>query len=155
MRELQPNQGMVPRRIFLAGSIEMGAADDWQRELIGDLSKFPVDVFNPRRSDWNSDWGPDSDEVKNQIAWELDAMEQADLIAMYFDPHTKSPITLLELGLWARSGKLFVCIPTGYWRRTNVIETCRKYNVKYVESYAAFRMRVMNFARYIMPVEAV
>ena len=32
----------------------------------------------------------------------------------------RAPITLLELGLFARSGKLIVCCPDGYWRKGNI-----------------------------------
>jgi hypothetical protein len=39
---------------------------------------------------------------------------------MYFDPNTKSPISLLELGLFAKSGKMIVCCPNGFWRKGNV-----------------------------------
>lgn len=44
--------------IFLAGSIEMGKAEDWQSELTNWLeSNCPKDVnltvYNPRRDDWD------------------------------------------------------------------------------------------------------
>ena len=52
---------------------------------------------------------------------------------MYFDPETKSPITLLELGLYARSGKLVVCCPHGFWRRGNVDIVCDRYGVDQVK----------------------
>jgi hypothetical protein len=42
---------------------------------------------------------------------ELSAMEMAHIIIMYFDPNTKSPISLLELGLNAREQKLVVLCP--------------------------------------------
>ena len=34
-----------------------------------------------------------------------------------------------ELGLYARSGKLKVCCPEGFWRRGNVEVVCRRYHV--------------------------
>jgi len=39
-----------------------------------------------------------------QVTWELNALAYADLILMYFDPRTKSPITLLELGCFSKDG---------------------------------------------------
>jgi hypothetical protein len=39
---------------------------------------------------------------------------------MYLAPGTQSPVSLLELGLCARSGKLKVGCPEGFWRRGNV-----------------------------------
>jgi len=53
---------------------------------------------------------------------------------MYFDKNTKSPITLLELGLFARSGKLVVCCPDGFWRKGNVAIVCERYRVQQVDS---------------------
>lgn len=55
---------------------------------------------------------------------------------MYFDPKTKSPITLLELGLFARSQKLIVYCPTGYWRKGNVDVVCERYNVHQVVTFS-------------------
>jgi hypothetical protein len=46
---------------------------------------------------------------------------------MYFSPETKSPISLLELGLYANSGKLVVYCPEGFWRKGNVDIVCEKY----------------------------
>jgi hypothetical protein len=54
---------------------------------------------------------------------------------MYFDPNTQSPISLLELGLHARDGKLIVLCPEGFWRKGNVDIVCEKYGVKQVESF--------------------
>ena len=48
---------------------------------------------------------------------------------MYFDPNTKSPISLLELGLFAKSGKLIVYCPEGFWRKGNVDVVCKRYEV--------------------------
>jgi hypothetical protein len=60
-------------------------------------------------------------------------MENADLIALYFDPKTKSPISLLELGLFANSKKLVVCCPEGFWRKGNVDVVCERYGIRQVE----------------------
>jgi hypothetical protein len=51
------------------------------------------------------------------VEWELEAQERADVIAMFFASETRAPITLLELGLFAGSGRLVVCCPEGFWRR--------------------------------------
>lgn len=42
---------------------------------------------------------------------------------------SKSPITLLELGLFAKSGKLHVVCTEGFYRYDNVRITCAKYGV--------------------------
>jgi len=48
---------------------------------------------------------------------------------MYFDPATHAPITLCELGLLARSGRLLVACPDGYFRKGNVEVVCARYSV--------------------------
>lgn len=40
--------------VFLAGSIEMGKAKEWQKEFIEALSDKPIRFLNPRRNDWDS-----------------------------------------------------------------------------------------------------
>jgi hypothetical protein len=42
--------------IFLAGSIEMGKAIDFQRMIIEATPNMPYIYFNPRRNDWDSSW---------------------------------------------------------------------------------------------------
>ena len=64
-----------------------------------------------------------------QVMWELTSLEVCDLIVMYFDPKTKSPISLLELGLFARSEKIIVVCPDGFWRKGNVEIVCNFYNI--------------------------
>jgi len=123
--------------IFLAGSIEMGNAENWQERIIKSLNDENVVFFNPRRDDWDSSWEQKitNPEFKKQVTWELKALENADIIVMYFDPNTKSPISLLELGLHAKSKKLIVFCPDGFWRKGNVDIVCEKYNIKQVNSF--------------------
>ena len=117
--------------VFLAGSIEMGSAIDWQSEVTRALADRPIVVLNPRRDDWDASWRQSIDDARfrEQVEWELEAQERATVIAMYFAPETKAPITLLELGLFARSGKLLVCCPAGSWRRGNVEIVCARYGI--------------------------
>jgi len=68
------------------------------------------------------------------VEWELNALEKANIIAMYFEPGTKSPVSLLELGLFAHTGRMIVCCPDGFWRKGNVDVVCERYGVKQVES---------------------
>lgn len=123
-------------RVFLGGSIDMGGAPDWQAALTQALSDMDVTVLNPRRADWNPAWRPEADEpeFRRQVEWELAALESADVIVMYFAPGTQSPISLLEMGLHARSGKLIVLAPEGFWRKGNVDITARAYGVRQVQT---------------------
>lgn len=125
--------------VFLAGSIEMGAAPDWQTELVNALD-VDATFLDPRRAEWDSSWRQSIDEpqFRGQVEWELDGLEQADVIAMWFVPETKSPITLLELGLFARSGKIVVGCPAGFWRRGNIEVVCARFGVPLVAEWDAF-----------------
>ena len=52
----------------------------------------------------------------------------ADVIVMYFDPNTKSVVTMLELGLFAAKTLIVIC-PEGFWRKGNVDMVCKRYNI--------------------------
>lgn len=129
MRDADPNLTSV----FLAGSIEMGAAKNWQDQAIEFYEEQGLElvVYNPRRDDWDSSWTQEFENPQfyQQVNWELTALDAASLIIMYFDPSTKSPISLLELGLFADSDKILVCCPEGFWRKGNVDIVCEKYGI--------------------------
>jgi len=133
---------------FLAGSIEMGKAVDWQTKLEKALDPIAT-VFNPRRLDWDSSWKQEitDPQFNEQVTWELEMLDRATYIAMYFDPATKSPISLLELGLHARDGKLIVCCPEGFWRKGNVDIVCKRYNVFQVSTLEALIEHAQKLAR--------
>ena len=126
-------------RVFLGGSIDMGKAVDWQAQVIAALADQDVVILNPRRPDWNPAWKPvaQEPEFRRQVEWELAALESADVIVLYLTPGSQAPISLLEMGLHARSGKLVVLCPEGFWRKGNVDITGEKYGVKQVESLDA------------------
>ena len=123
--------------IFLAGSIELGLAENWQKKVVDALSDKRIRFINPRRDDWDSSWSQDihNDQFVEQVVWELSSMEQSHLIIMYFDPNTKSPISLLELGLNADKQKLIVLCPEGFWRKGNVDVVCEYYNINQVDTF--------------------
>jgi hypothetical protein len=126
-----------PASVFLAGSIEMGKADDWQQKVVDALDDSDVAVLNPRRNNWDPTWEQSTSNRKfvEQVNWELDAIDLVDFVVFYFDPATKSPITLLELGLCAASGvETIVCCPDGYWRKGNVDIVCKKYGLTQVDT---------------------
>lgn len=136
-------------KLFLAGSIDMGAAVDWQKVVTAGLMDLPVAIFNPRRDDWDSTWVQSihNEKFNEQVSWELAHMEEADLICYYFDPNGKAPITLMELGLHATSGKAVVCCPEGFWRKGNVDVVCARYGIDQVkdltELVVELRYRIM------------
>ena len=121
-------------RIFLAGSIDMGKAENWQERLERELAEYEDDVIicNPRRDDWDSTWvqSINNPQFNEQVTWELENIEDADLVVFYFDPNGQAPITLMELGLVAGSEiPAIVCCPDGYWRKGNVEMICDRYGI--------------------------
>jgi nucleoside 2-deoxyribosyltransferase len=119
-------------RIFLSGSIDMGKAENWQERLEHELSDYEVVICNPRRADWDSTWvqSIDNPQFNEQVTWELDNIEDADLVVFYFDRNGQAPITLMELGLVAGLGiPAIVCCPDGYWRKGNVEMICDRYGI--------------------------
>ena len=124
------------KSIFLAGSIEQGKATKWQEEITPIFLNKGWNVFNPRRDEWDATWKQEfgNPQFYQQVTWELNALENSDEILMVIEPNTLSPISLLELGLFARSGKLIVICPEGFWRKGNVDVVCHYYNVKLFNS---------------------
>ena len=126
-------------KIFLAGSIEMGVAEQWQSKVVERLQAEDVIIFNPRRESWDASWvqSIDNPQFKQQVEWELDALEISDYIILYLDPDTKSPISLFEMGLFARSKKMFIVCPGGFWRKGNVDIVAEKYGIPQFSSLDA------------------
>lgn len=140
--------------VFLAGSIEMGTAIDWQKDLVAALADLPITIFNPRRPDWDPSWPQtkDSPQFREQVEWELAHLGRADVIALYFAPGTKSPISLLELGLFAETGKIICCCPEGFWRKGNVDIVCERRGIKVHEHFDPFSVDVVNTLRTHYPL---
>ena len=125
--------------IFLGGTIDMGNSTDWQDETARFIVKNTggkYNIINPRRKDWDSSWEQkfENPQFYQQVNWELNALEQADIILIYFKAGSQSPISLLELGLYARSGKLSVVCEEGFWRKGNVDIVCDRYAIPMFES---------------------
>ena len=124
-------------RLFLAGSIDSGMAEDWQTSTVDRLRDLDVVVFNPRRAAWPAGASLESgtEELRRQINRELDAIERSDLMAFYFVPGTKAPISLLEHGLIAPRKQAVVCRPPGFWRKTNVDVICERFEIQQVNLF--------------------
>jgi Nucleoside 2-deoxyribosyltransferase like len=133
--------------VFLAGSIEMNDAPRWQDELATALSDTELVLLNPRRDAWDSGWEQRMrcEPFREQVEWELAGLERADLVCFYFAPGTKSPISLLELGLVARSGRAIVCCPEGFWRLGNVEIVCARYGIERVDELDVLAERIRSW----------
>lgn len=127
-------------KVFLAGTIDNGDSTNWQDSLIWHIKNYnhsidydsdesigDILIYNPRRDDWDSTWS--HQQIREQIEWEQEKLEEADLIIMNILDDSKSPISLLELGLYGPSGKL-VCFCTGlFYRYDNVYMTCKRFSI--------------------------
>lgn len=131
----------VFRTVFLAGSIEMGKAEPWRHKVIKSLNSQDDNfiVFNPRRDDWDSSWEQtfENPNFYQQVNWEMDCIMDADIVLFYFDPKTKSPITLLELGM-CMNENVYVCCPDGFWRKGNVEIVCERSGIPLVDNFDQF-----------------
>jgi hypothetical protein len=125
-----------PFKVFLAGTIDNGESLDWQSAVAEDLesqnTKQPIFVYNPRREKWSD--GSDHDEITKQIKWELHHLEKADLIVMNILPKSKSPISLMELGLFAKEGKVIVFCQPSFYRYDNVSVVCEEYGITLINT---------------------
>lgn len=119
----------------------MGTAPDWQAEVENQLADLDMVIYNPRRDDWDSTWvqSADNPQFREQVEWELAGLELANMIVLYLAPGTMSPISLLELGIYAANGskKLVVCCPEGFQRKGNVDIICERYGVEQVKDLAS------------------
>jgi hypothetical protein len=132
-------------KLFLAGTIDNGESYNWQQELISFLSenfnKCCLDIFNPRRPDWNPEWNSQNNhpQLEGQIKWELDALEKADVIAMVLWEGSKSPISLLELGAF-KDKKILVYCPYGFYRKTNINVFCSRNDINVWEDWDIYKI---------------
>lgn len=122
------------KSVFLAGTIDNGNSLNWQDKTIIELINLGVkdlEVYNPRREHWNPN--PSKEDMEYQIKWEQDHLDKADIIAMILLDDSKSPISLLEMGLYAKTGKLIVFCTPNFYRWDNVRLTCEKYHIELVQ----------------------
>ena len=132
--------------IFLGGSIEMGKAELWQDSLTEKLTKYDVRVLNPRRDDYDAGQKQSINNpyFKEQGEWELDGLDRADLIVVYLQPDTLSPISIGEINLhintldWNK--QMIICCPEGFWRKGNIeiLVDRYPYHCKLVDTYQEF-----------------
>jgi hypothetical protein len=151
---IKPDNEMLPQpddriSIMLGGTIEMGNSDDWQTDIYNRLCKVDdtlgffdnIDVFNPRRDSWDSSWTQEQSnpQFNEQVNWELDNIEDSDIIFFNILPDSKSPITLMEIGLCKNKSSVIVCCPDGFYRKGNVDIVCSRYGMQqYADIDSAF-----------------
>lgn len=140
------NLSNIKHKVFLGGAIDNGSAEDWQKKLVDILDREDILLFNPRRSDWNSNWSPvaENKEFAEQVNWELDHIELSEINIFYFPEHSKAPITLLELGLCLarKPEKTFVFCHPNFYRVGNVEITTNRYKGNFFTNLEDFLNRL-------------
>lgn len=105
--------------VFLAGSIDNGAAEDWQGSVVRVAPSLWLEtdltVYNPRRDSWS-----DTDE-NEQIAWTLPLLKTVDYILMHLTGHSGSPISTLELGMFISDPRLYLSVDDSYSRKETIL----------------------------------
>jgi hypothetical protein len=134
-------------RVFLAGSIDMGSAVDWQSELIERASSFDdkyVTFYNPRRSKvFSGEQSLYNDDFAGQVNWEIDHIDRANIVVFYITAESKAPITMFELGYFMgktmddanresvdQKPRVVVGVEQGFWRRGNIEVMCDRFGVQ-------------------------
>ncbi|OAK98326.1 hypothetical protein IQ06DRAFT_31110 [Phaeosphaeriaceae sp. SRC1lsM3a] len=128
--------------VIFYGAIQSEPA--WQSILAASLSDLPIDILDPRRDDWDSSWVEDISfpKFKEQVEWEMDFAKVADVVVFYFPPGALTPIALLELGMYAATGKVVVCCPEGFYKRGNVQMVCSRYGIDLLEDLDSLKDNV-------------
>ena len=140
----EPPRGVLS--VFLAGTTSKVDTNDWRQTLATSLSDMPVTIYNPYRPDWDSSWREDIHfaPYRQQVEWELDKQDKADIVVVFFHPATQAPVSLLEFGLCARvPRKAIVVCPEGYWKRANVQIVCKKFGVEMVDNIEGLKEAVV------------
>ena len=135
IKVVQPPSFFTPKieaTVFLAGSIEMGKAENWQERFIQELgnkrkhgcsgkSRF-LTVYNPRRDDWDNSsvQSIENPSFFQQVMWEMSYLERADVRVFYFAPETISPVSMLEYGKFYSLPNTYLCIHPDYQRAGNL-----------------------------------
>lgn len=107
-------------KIFLAGSIDKDTTPHWREKTIDyvrtgwfQTSHEDITFYNPRRDDgWDDDWQVE------QVAWNIQHLETSDYILMHLaEGCGVSPESLLELGLFMASPKMYISIDIEHPKR--------------------------------------
>lgn len=111
----------------------MGNSENWQAKTEELLSDLDITILNPRRDDWDSSWDQDptpGTPFYEQVSWELAAQNIAEIGIYSFLPGSKSPITMLELGLFRK--KALVICPKEFYRYGNIKMVCDHFHIDIV-----------------------
>jgi hypothetical protein len=106
------------KSLFLAGGITN--CPDWQKEVIEKLKGYKVVIFNPRRDNFPIG---DPAAAEEQIKWEFEHLQDANMVLFWFSRGSDNPIVLFEYGRhgFTATRASFVGVDPEYSRRNDVI----------------------------------
>lgn len=124
--------------LFLAGAIDQDRAVRWQDEAIELCRDMPGTLLNPRRQDWDPTWNQslDNPHFATQVTWELDGLEHADVIICWLPATAQARISLMEIGLHARRGRLLIGCEIGFHSRGNVMAVSQRFGIPLFDTLA-------------------
>jgi len=106
----------INKSLFIAGWIS--GCPDWQTEFKSFFKDSALTLLNPRREHY--DINNKAAEIE-QITWEHEHLEKADIISFWFWKETICPIVLYELGKYITSNKeIYLWIDPQYQRKSDV-----------------------------------
>lgn len=129
-----PGEEGVKKRIFLAGSMDVNVTNTWRNSIVNELYNT-YDFFDPTID--NHDNLTDT-QMRNHILWELKALELSDIVLLNLLPESKSPISLIELGMYVKTNKLIVVCPEEFYTSRYLEELCSYYKVDLYKSLLDF-----------------
>ena len=109
---------IIPKSVFLAGTIDDGASINWQEHIIDKLKDLDITILSPRVDYWNSDIQQSASDpaFKRQVDWEQDGLVSAEIVFFYFVGGSRSIISMSELGQYCKSGKIIVVADNDYFK---------------------------------------
>ena len=147
--------------VFLAGGITN--CKEWQKKVIEELEFSDVSIYNPRQEYFDIS---DKNASYNQIFWEFERLEKADIFSMYFcNDNSDQPICMYELGRniirmqnrfptdWEK--RIIISVEDGYKRKNDVIiqTGLATNNIVFVESNASPDIHAQYIKRAIRNIE--
>ncbi|TYA78616.1 nucleoside 2-deoxyribosyltransferase domain-containing protein [Seonamhaeicola marinus] len=111
--------------VFLAGSIDLNLDGNWREQVIN-LIGDKVHFIDPTISGHDA---MNDLQMESHINWELDMLDLADKVFLNFLEESKSPISLVELGMYTRTSKLIVVCPNAFYKSRYIKTLCKKYKI--------------------------
>ncbi|WP_152594432.1 nucleoside 2-deoxyribosyltransferase domain-containing protein [Cellulophaga sp. E6(2014)] len=112
------------RYIFLAGSMASKHTINWRNQVVNSL-RNSYQFLDPTKEHHDT---LNATQMKKHVEWELDAMAMADIVLLNFLPKALSPISLVELGLYVNTKKLYVVCPKAFYKSSYVLTLCERYH---------------------------